>query len=67
MVAGSSVRRGTPMRALPSGRLRNILKACFAQILLEKSYLNVGKFLRAKSARRGGHGAMPPFGPVIRC
>ena len=39
-----------------------MLKACVAQILLEKSY-NVEKFLRAIGARRGVHGAifLPPF------
>ena len=51
---------GAPMRASPSGLLRYMLKACVAQILLGKSYLNVEKFLRAIGARRGGHGVMPP-------
>ena len=57
------------MRAPPSGLLRYMLKACVAQVLLEKSYLNVENFLRAIGARKeGGHGAMtPPFGSVIRC
>ena len=50
--------RGASMRATPSGLLRYMLKACVAQILLEKSYLNVEKLLRATGAQ-GGHGAMP--------
>ena len=49
----------------PSGLLRYMLKACVAQILLEKSYLNVENFLCALGARkgRGRHGAMTPLWP----
>ena len=40
------------MRASPLRSFRYMLKACVAQILLEKSYLNMEKFLRAIGARR---------------
>ena len=62
LALSSSVCRGSPMRAppFPLGLHRYMLKACVAQIPLEKSHLNVEKFLRAIGARRGGHGAMPP-------
>ena len=53
IVISSSVRRGAPMSAPPSGLLRYMLKACVAQILPEKSYLNVEKFIRAIGTRRG--------------
>ena len=49
----------------PSGLLRYILKACVAQILLQKSHLNVENFLRAIGARRGArcHDPPPPLWP----
>ena len=50
------------MRAPPSGLFRYMLKACVAQILQEKSYLNVEKFLCAIGARMGEHA--PPPSPL---
>ena len=51
------------MRAPPSGLLRYMLKICVAQILLEKSYLNVETYLRAIDALRGGTVPCPPPPP----
>ena len=45
-----------------------MLQACVAQILLEKSYIHVEKFLRVISAcRAGGTVPCPPFDPAMRC
>ena len=51
---------GASMRAPPSSLLRYMLKACVAQIVLEKSYINVENFLRAIGARKGGGGGTVP-------
>ena len=53
---------GAPKRAPPLRPSLIQLQACVAQVLLEKSYLHVEKFLRAISAcRAGGTVPCPPL------